>query len=289
MLFFAPSGNAQIYNYSYPSRQKITINGDLLGQCFSLATASYPGKTGLDKNKMNRSFNEGEFMDYLTIEPRSFDYKSGKEQELKRWILSNPDNSIDPFVLYQKSLELNNGNVWNTVLTIHQLLRSHARYYDHVRYINEGITEADSHNLFNKFIDIRGDLAERKDAFHGDHDGTWYRIWGVMLYRMLSEGNIDDLLGAKCILPQSTFGQKSLLDIIRTYRDARTSVEAVGAEWMKQMMGWPEKDKRKAEINLVGAKAAHSLLDTIERPDVYRAWRRDSLKVCRSRKYLQIQ
>lgn len=112
------------------------------------------------------------------------EYCSGHEMDLEKWILSQKDNSVNPVNLMLKATELNDGNIFLAALTVHQLLRNYARgdlKYRYYLYVPAQRRDA----FFNKLIDLRGDLKERDPKqYTGDHRGTWYRIFGVMLARM---------------------------------------------------------------------------------------------------------
>jgi len=124
------------------------------------------------------------FTHYLQIKKkRECDYQTGKEGKLRKWILTQPDNSIDPVAIFREAIEINNGHIFNTILTIHQLLRNEARWRSKRRYFYFSDEKSEA-EFWNKFIDIRGDLSERGEGFEGDHAGSWYRLWGIALYRL---------------------------------------------------------------------------------------------------------
>jgi len=190
LLFFlcclsSPTWPGGITTYKYPSNQEYNLNGAALGQCFVAATVLSNNEYSLSKSKMISPYHDDLFKKYLNADDgeSTTRYKTGYEEDLKAWILKQPDNSIDPITLYQKSLELSKGNVWNAFLCIFDLLRNNARFYDSPRY-NYPEFFKNVEGLFNKFIDIRGDLKERGGKFVGDHTGSWYRIWLFPLYLM---------------------------------------------------------------------------------------------------------
>ncbi|MGZ3694159.1 MAG: hypothetical protein ACXWQO_08155, partial [Bdellovibrionota bacterium] len=192
--------------YAYPSQKERVFDGSKFGHCLANVTAKDFPKFSFDRSQMKCTWNvQGEpyeytrsdkpdFMHYLSGRERKCDYVSGQEEELKKWITAQPDNSINPLALYRQSLTLNQGNIWNALLAIHQVMRQEARFYDYVRYNYKG-TAAESEAFFNKFVDIRGDLKERGGSFTGDHAGTWYRIWGAMLFRLMPFDKTDFQLG----------------------------------------------------------------------------------------------
>ncbi|MGZ3844077.1 MAG: hypothetical protein ACXVCA_18455, partial [Bdellovibrio sp.] len=185
--------------------------------------------------------------------PNHCEFETGKEGELRKWIMHQPDNSVDPLMLFKRSLLINRSNPFNAILTIHQLLRNEARYYK-TNYYNYSSDPEKERLFFNKLVDIRGDLAERGGDSHGDHEGTRYRIWGIMLYRISSNTSANH---AVC---DSGFSN--------TYNDLKTSVMAVLAELLKTLSSKPLGDKRKMEINLVGANIANSMIDSMRDPEL---------------------
>ena len=143
-----------------------------------------PRRVGQVRNGLLHPGERSPLLDYLAATAnRTGDYLTGREGALREWILSRPDNSVDPLALYQASLALHGGNIWNAVLAAHQLLRNHARWWATERYHFRSSRE-EQEALFNKLVDIRGELSERGDGFHGDHAGSWYRVWGAMLFRL---------------------------------------------------------------------------------------------------------
>ena len=241
--------------FDYPSDTKIKIDGRALGKAMARATADSGHPISLNKGR----YEAKSFFEYLYALPqRPRDYETGKEEELKKWILSRPDNSIDPLSLYKQSLDVNGGNVWGALLTIHQLLRNHARYFDRHAYFTD-LNEPDVKPLFNKLVDIRGDLADRDASLKGDHRGTWYRIWGIMLYRVAQEKSFEDLMAAR-----SQGKSLSLTEHVRQWgRYFRGQAVASLAEWVKPFIMFGESDKRKAEINRSGATTAHVFIKAL--------------------------
>lgn len=191
--------------YKFPSSTPFFLDHAKFGACLARATAEEFPRFRFDRSQMRCTWNiEGErfvykradkpsFMTYLGGLPRKCDYTSGKEDELRAWVFAQPENSINPVSLYRASLRLNDGNVWNALLAIHQVLRQQARYGDYKRY-NFRSDRATARDFFNRFIDIRGDLIERGPGFSGDHAGSWYRMWGAILFRMMPHTEEDFLV-----------------------------------------------------------------------------------------------
>ncbi len=268
-------------DYPYAEKQRIEIDPNLLGDCLTSVTQR-GGPYYFVRDNMSYGYTYNEFLDYLSVNDGYRSYNTGKEPDLFDWILSQPDNSIDPVSLYSKSLEFNEGNVWNAILTVHQLLRNQARWWDSNNYFYRSSPEQEE-RFFKKMIDIRGDLTQRGAGFTGDHGGSWYRIWGIMLFRMMQEneqhpGTPD----AYCHVPQTGVGPG--LDQFK--KGMKSVLIASAAEWPKMaIVGWPEADGRKGEINRMGARTMNQMLS--------RLWGSESghnqqidWKKCQERKYL---
>lgn len=185
--------------YSYPSSIPVKIDSTRLGYCMAfIASKQYPNykfsNSGIDCTWRSTvpveeriKSNYPSQWEYLAAKDwRKCDFSTGHEEDLKKWVLSQPDNSIDMLKIFSRSLDLNGGNIKAALITIHTLLRNNARFWDYngTRYFYK-TTPNEAKTFFNKFIDIRGDLAERGSNFVGDHKGTWYRIWGAMLGRLI--------------------------------------------------------------------------------------------------------
>ncbi|PIR29227.1 MAG: hypothetical protein COV38_10800 [Bdellovibrionales bacterium CG11_big_fil_rev_8_21_14_0_20_38_13] len=188
-------GNLYYKNaYKYPRQTKLSLDSTILGICFHDILKDYHESRedffeGLTKSKENYS----DLLSYL-MGNSDYDYSSGKEGKLKEWVMSQQDNSITPHSIFKYTLELNKGDLFKAILTIHQLLRNEARFY--ADYTRNYSTFEKLSNFFNKFIDIRGDLEERCDGESGgDHAGTWYRIWGTMLHSLYK---VDPLYENRC-------------------------------------------------------------------------------------------
>ena len=192
--------------YLYPKDRPIKIDPQKLGYCLAKITIdNYPYFNFSEKEikckwfpniakKDQKIENYPGQIEYLQASRlRKCDYITGHEESLKSWILNQPDNSVDIVRLYSKALELNHGNIKGAFTTIHTSLRDNARFSNGTerrrgRYYYKTNPE-DVRVLFNKLIDIRGDLLELGEKYNGDHKGTWYRIWGVMLGRLIFYNN----------------------------------------------------------------------------------------------------
>jgi hypothetical protein len=185
------------YPYPYPSSRRISLRPDVMTKCMmgdlSLdSNTIFPDEYYSNNYKKKNSWFPAEcrysqnylFTKYLSIsKDRHCDYETGKEPDLKKWIIAQPENSIDPVNIFRKAIQINEGHIFNSLLTIHQLLRNEARWRSK-RYYHYSSSAKLEAQFWNKFIDIRGDLSERGEGFEGDHQGSWYRIWGIALYRL---------------------------------------------------------------------------------------------------------
>lgn len=281
-------------DYHYAVARPMKINAKKLGRCFALATLRpkqpYYSSRAID----GQDFSLQNFMDYLEASrARKFDYVTGNEEALKKWILSQPDNSIDPLSLFQQSMRMNQRNIWASILTIHDILRNMARYKETVRYHYDGTNSEEASRFFNKLIDIRGDLTDRDPHLLGDHRGSWYRIWGMMLYRLMWEDDLPmQTFGAQCDAAEAARRQKG--SVFHSWLSSLTKTimpEIAGhaVEWSKLHKSYAL-DKRKSEINLVGSDSMEEMISMLwndkksheKNPDFEREW-----QDCQSRNYLE--
>lgn len=250
--------------YDYAKDKKVFIQSTTLSNCMLLAADKYPeAKQKPPTNTFLKSFkgrvcgltdnNEEVWMQYLALSAnRNCDFATGQEETLKEWVLKQSDNSIDPLTIFEKSLELNTGNLMNSLITVHQLLRYNARWFSTVYDDYKSSTE-ESRAFWNKFIDIRGDLSERGPSFEGDHAGSWYRIWGMALWRT-RKGFVPMVRMDKCSSISSSPISERLLRNIQAYSMA-ISAEAVKPLFVLLDLSYkPQlKDLRgKAEMNTLG-------------------------------------
>lgn len=285
LLLFCGEANAvQDINYRYPKNHVVTIDGKFLGACLreSMANSRLPVSYSTraiysDNFRKNKpcEMTPWQLMTYLTAESARCDFETGREPALKAWILLQKDNSIDPVKIFETSLRLNNGRVFDAVLTIHQLLRNEARWWS-TSYYKYSSNEKAADQFWNKFIDIRGSLAARNETrFNGDHEGSWYRIWGIMLPRLFDHAN-----------PTQTnvcarFGESVASSVM-------SRVRAVGAEASKYIFDLVPSvyraggDRRgKMLTNVAGADAGEILISKV--------WRMPWFKpeMCKSEGYLK--
>lgn len=170
----------EYYKYKYASNTVVYLNGKALGRCLGQELKKKPFTWGVDRKK----YSVWNFDSYLTGSKYAY-YTTPTEMALKNWILAQPDDSITPVSLFTQALQLNNRNVADSLVNIHTVLRNVARWRSpYVKIQNAPSTPKSAENVnqfFNKMIDIRGDLMELGKENKGDHPGSWYRMWGMML------------------------------------------------------------------------------------------------------------
>jgi hypothetical protein len=199
--------------------------------------------------------------------------------------------------LYRQSLEINRGNVWAALLTIHELIRNEARWatkykgYSQIYPYNS--TPEKQRLFFNKLVDIRGDLLERGPSFKGDHEGTWYRMWGMMLERLSLEGPVDFVDPKKrAQLPklELKIESKSFGEVLRfVLAQGYAAGQGYASEWLKHLLPGQDKeqDMRKVEVNTTASLSAGSLILAYRAPEFFPADEQLSLGACQRRAYLE--
>jgi hypothetical protein len=103
--------------------------------------------------------------------------------------------------------------------------------------------------VFHRMIDIRGDLYERGTPFLGDHPGTWYRIWGTMLYD-LDRSPID----------QAKVSAKDLRFAVA--RGVTQASAAIDEQVIKFFKGGDQDGERKLEYDQAAADAMYHAMMT---------------------------
>jgi hypothetical protein len=106
------------------------------------------------------------------------------KNELYRWMMTQPDGSVSPEAFFQKSLELEKGDVWKA-LDLGWSILSAGRNFGGQERLHLRKTQ--------KLADLRGD-ADQVEAYHGfqiskyhwtskaDNFSAWYHFWGAMTY-----------------------------------------------------------------------------------------------------------
>jgi hypothetical protein len=299
---FAQTDPTQSYKsdpitYAYPKKKIVSIDPIVFGECLALNTkANSQSKIQPAPAKNGIPYSEKYFKEYL-ISSTQKDFSTGQEKNLETWILKQSDNSIDPLTLFNASMQLNNQNAWTSMVTIYGLLRSHARWwtqpqqvkftpmvYGEITYENKKVPDFSyirSTHVFNKLIDIRGDLRERGTDFEGDHKGTWYRIWGMMLYRISQNKDFPDF---------HHVDNDRTLGLVESFKAFLSHISSVtigyGIELEKQWFHDTEKDTRKAEINRAAAIASTTYLLALYEPGELESSSSLTYKDCTNRAYL---
>lgn len=259
--------HAHYTGYDYPKDKPVFIQSTTLANCMLIAADKYP-KSKLKPSEIHsKSFrgricvpNEDAFMLYLQAgSSRKCDFETGHEEALKTWVLQQPDNTVDPLAIFEKALELNEGNLSDSLLTIHQMMRNNARWFSKDNYEYKS-SEAEAKVFLNKFVDIRGDLRDRGGKYEGDHAGSWYRMWGMALWR--TRKSFNPVIESNNCTNLSTSSAPE-----RTFRNMQAYSMAIGAEALKPLLVLagskykPElKDlSGKTKMNAVGADLGASL------------------------------
>jgi hypothetical protein len=96
--------------------------------------------------------------------------RTDREDSLREWILSQPKRSVTLHGLFRVSYRLNEGDVYLTILTIENVLSVHWRASDREK------------------IDVTQRLSSIINFFgtRADHFGSWYHLFGIMLFGYVS-------------------------------------------------------------------------------------------------------
>jgi hypothetical protein len=166
------------YGYRHAGGRRVRIDPVVLGQCMAAVLFEHEARGGTVQI-VARDLARYPFMLY-SLEASELNYATGQEPALEAWVRAQPEASITPVGLFERSLEVHQGNLLYTLLGLYELLRTQARFFASYENAVNGSLPA-MHDFFNRFIDIRGDLFERGEPYTGDHPGSWYRMWGVMV------------------------------------------------------------------------------------------------------------
>lgn len=108
----------------------------------------------------------------------SFYMVSGTEEELKSYIISRPDNSINLEEMFRASYRINKGDVYLSLLTIENVL---SRFWSSPQRSKRLISTKLKHIInFN---------------YSADKFGAWYHLFGMMLYGYASGGPKASIVG----------------------------------------------------------------------------------------------
>ncbi len=261
-----PFSFSTLAKYPYPANRSITLRPDIMAKCMMgnlvVDTRTIYPQDSYPNNYRNKGGNypkecqytHNAFWDYLTTSDinRTCDFETGNENELKKWILSQRDNSIDPVSIFRKSMEINNGHIFNSLLTVHQLLRNEARWRS-TKYYHYSSSAQEEDIFFRKFIDIRGELKERGEGFEGNHQGSWYRMWGIALYRISLVDKKSDINRCTKLKPNP----------INSFKSSMVALLAELAKYIHDITGSRGSDsdrQGKARINNMGSKMGTEII-----------------------------
>lgn len=236
---------ALYHRYAYPRQQTLRLEPEAFASC--LHSALLRRQEGGNPARWQRHRDEfPELLGYLAGSVET-SYASGREDQLEDWLLAQDNASVTPVDLFSATLPLVEDDVFLAVLTAHELLRRAARFCSDYVQVTGYVTSYDAQTrLANQLIDIRGDLVERGPAFTGDHLGSWYRIWAMMLLDM-TLAPVDEA-GATAAHPG--------------FQVARATAAALGqlVEARKAVTGSDDRDTGKAALNLAAGETMHALL-----------------------------
>lgn len=252
---------AEYYRYRYPTQPTLYLDGLVLGQCLGQEMKKTKFKWGVDRKK----YSIWNFDSYLTGSDFVY-YTTPSELNLKTWLLNQPENSITPISLFKAAMSLNGNNVFDSLVNIHTVLRNVARWQAHYVRKQKALSTPDNvaqvNTFFNKFIDIRGDLTERGGEFKGDHPGSWYRIWGMMLKFLMSSPIGEKNLTYKN--PWFNFNRDYLRVLVAGFAE---NVKYI----LPKFMDDPDK-QRKGDLNARAANAAYWMTMTgLNHPDTQKS------------------
>ncbi|OFZ37679.1 MAG: hypothetical protein A2504_07525 [Bdellovibrionales bacterium RIFOXYD12_FULL_39_22] len=123
----------------------------------------------LDVSGFNPDLLNGEFI------PSKF--YTGSEQEIGDWLKDQKDNSVSPIDIFEKAMDLRKGDIFESLLLCHNILRLKLRYYPREDSSLQSYSKKERSSYLSKLKDIRGD----KDN-GGDLEGAWYHFFGISLY-----------------------------------------------------------------------------------------------------------
>jgi hypothetical protein len=154
---------------------------------------------------------------------------TGKEEQLRMWILTENYESVTLPELFRASYRINYGNVYMTLLTIENVLANNWRF-----------TDRESLPITKRLRPISSGY-----NYKGDRYGTWYHFFGMILYGYASGpvkahavGKIE-AVGSNMLSPDANQTQKQWFNIMGGY---------VGAHLKKVI-------KEKSYKTFVGSKA----------------------------------
>lgn len=212
-----PGSSTYAHEYSYPDPNGAErIRG--LGDRLAAAIRESNGYTSNLTTRYPKIFQH-------LMASSKVNYRLPFEGDLQAWVMQKSNNSVTPEDLFREALTLAHGDVGEALLGVHNALRNIARYKSsYTRNLNV-VSDSYSKLFFDKFVDIRGDLVEAGGK--GDHPGSWYRMFGMILNTYMTALNKD--------------GSASIRKNLILTRATQSGV-AAGAEMIKPIALFPEKD-----------------------------------------------
>lgn len=114
---------------------------------------------------------------------------TGKEDELRKFIESVPDQSLIPEELFRKSYQINNGDMYQSLLTVENVLSAQWRNPK-----REKLTSTAKLKPFSKNF-----------GSHGDVFGHWYHLFGMVFY-----GSVEGKTRANIVAKAEGLGSQIL-------------------------------------------------------------------------------
>jgi len=117
-------------------------------------------------SSLDLALNRSKLLIALAVGVTSQFMVSGTEEQLKAWIMSQPDNSITLEQMFREAYRENQGDTYLTLLSIENVL---AKYWR--------VPEREDLPFTRKLQSFTITYGAPKDRF-----GTWYHFFGIMLY-----------------------------------------------------------------------------------------------------------
>jgi hypothetical protein len=105
--------------------------------------------------------------------------KTDKEAELYKWMTSQKDDSLEVSDVFRESYKMNKGDIYKTLLTIENVMAH--QWHNPKR---------EKLPFIKKLKPITSGLQYEQDKF-----GTWYHLFGIMLYGYVEGGNRAHVIG----------------------------------------------------------------------------------------------
>lgn len=156
---------------------------------------------------------------------------SGTEEQLESWILDQEVNSLYPHDLIKASYKINDGDMYLTLLSIENVLNRYWRV----------------HNRRDLPVTIRLKPIINSFGQDGDNFGSWYHMFGIMLY-----GYVEGPLSARTV----------------------GGVESLGSHILGKFEDEKQEDFVNSQGAIIGARVARSI-----RADGYMEIRRDKSRL----------